>query len=83
MANGIFKCDVLRIYPSDLDKILYRHRLGDEERSGVSPCLLLLCAQSCCMTGFDHLREMGEAPRGECLVRAGNERSVSITIWSV
>ena len=56
VASGVFKCRVLRLHLSDLDQILYRHTLGDEERSYVSPMsAIIMGAEICCRTGFGHL----------------------------
>ena len=58
MANGVFKRRVLGLHLSDLDKILYRHPLGDEERSCVSPIsVIIMGAEICCKTSFGYLKK--------------------------
>ena len=37
---------MLRIYLSDLDTILYRHTLGDEEKSCVNPMSVVIMGAS-------------------------------------
>ena len=59
MANGVFKRCVLRLHLSDLDKILYRHTLCDEDKSCVSTIFVIIMgAEICWSTGFGHLRKM-------------------------
>ena len=51
--------DVLGLCPSDLDKILYRHTLGDEDRSCVSPMsVIIMGAEICWRTGFGNMQNM-------------------------
>ena len=53
MARGVFKWRVLGLHLSDLDKILDKHTLGDEERSRVSPMSVIsMGAEICRGTGF-------------------------------
>ena len=47
-GNCGFKWRVLGLCPSDLDKILYRHTLGDEERSCVSPMSVIIMGAEIC-----------------------------------
>jgi hypothetical protein len=50
---------VLGIQLSDLDQILYRHTLGDEERSCVSPIsVIIMGAEICWRTGFGFMKKM-------------------------
>ena len=50
---------MLGLQLSDLDKILYRHTLGDEERSCVSPMsVIIMGAEICWRTGFVNMKEM-------------------------
>ena len=59
LARGVFKWRVLGLHLSDLDKILYRHTLGDEERSCVSPMsVIIMGAEICWRTGFVNMKEM-------------------------
>ena len=44
-GNCGFKWRVLGLHLSDLDKILYRHTLGDAERSCVSPMSVIIMVQ--------------------------------------
>ena len=39
---------VLGLRPSDVDKIMYRHTLGDEERSCVSPMSVVIMGAEIC-----------------------------------
>ncbi len=58
-GNCGFKWRVLGLCPSDLDKILYRHTLGDEERSCVSPMsVIIMGAEICCRTDFGLMKNM-------------------------
>ena len=53
------KWRVLGLHLSDLDKILYRHTLGDEERSCVSPMsVIIMGAEICRRTGFGFMKKM-------------------------
>ena len=47
-GNCGFKLRVLGLHLSDLDKILYRHTLGDEERSCVSPMSVIIMGAEIC-----------------------------------
>ena len=50
---------VLGLHLSDLDQILYRHTLGDEERSCVSPMsVIIMGAEICCRTDFGLMKNM-------------------------
>ena len=50
---------VLGIQLSDLDEILYRHTLGDKERSYVSPMsVIIMGAEICRWTGFGLMKRM-------------------------
>ena len=52
-ADRALKWRVLGLHLSDLDKILYRHTLGDEERSCVSAMsVVIMGAEICRWTGF-------------------------------
>ena len=56
-GNCGFKWRVLGLQLSDLDKILYRHTLGDEERSCVSPMsVIIMGAEICWSTCFATLQ---------------------------
>ena len=50
---------MLGLHLSDLDKILYRHTLGDEEGSRVSPMsVIIMGAEICWRTGFGNMKNM-------------------------
>ena len=50
---------MLALHLSDVDKILYRHTLGDEERSCVSPMsVIIMGADICRWTGFGFMQRM-------------------------
>ena len=50
---------MLGIQLSDLDKILYRHTLGDEERSCVSPMsVIIMGAEICWRIGSGFMKKM-------------------------
>ena len=54
-----FKWRVLGLHLSDLDKILYRHTLGDEDRSCVSPMsVIIMGSEICRRTGFGNMQNM-------------------------
>ena len=58
-GNCGFKWRVLGLCPSDLDKILYRHTLGDEERSCVSPMsVIIMGAEICWSSCFGFIKKM-------------------------
>ena len=58
-ADRGLKWRVLGIQLSDLDKILDKHTLGDEERSCVSPMsVIIMGAEICWRTGFDFMKKM-------------------------
>ena len=48
MANGVFKRRVLRPRLSGLDEMLYRHTLGDEDRSCVGPMFVIIMRADIC-----------------------------------
>ena len=47
-ADRGLKWRVLRLHLSDVDKILYRHTLGDEEGSCVSPMSVIIMGAEIC-----------------------------------
>ena len=58
-ANRGLKWRVLGLHPSDLDKILDKHTLCDEERSCVSPMsVIIMGAEICWRTGFGNMENM-------------------------
>ena len=49
---------MLGLHLSDLDTILYRHTVGDDEGYCVSPMsVIIMSVEICCRTGFGHLRQ--------------------------
>ena len=53
------KWRVLRLHLADLDKILDKHTLGDEERSYVNPMsVITMNAEICWRTGFGFMKKM-------------------------
>ena len=58
-GNCGFKWRMLELHLSDLDNILYRHTLGDEERSYVSTMsVVIMGAEICRWTGFGRMKNM-------------------------
>ena len=58
-GNRGFKWRVLGLHPSDLDKMLDKHALGDEEGSCVSPMsVIIMGVEICRWTGFGLLKKM-------------------------
>ena len=58
-GNCGFKWRVLRLHLSDLDKILDKHTLGDEERSCMSAMsVVIMGAEICRWTGFGLMKNM-------------------------
>ena len=47
-GNRGLKWRVIGLCPSDVDKILYRHTLGDEEGSCVSPMSVIIMGGEIC-----------------------------------
>jgi len=58
-GNRGFKWRVLGFHLSDLDKMLDKHALGDEEGSCVSPMsVIIMGAEICWRTGFVIMKKM-------------------------
>ena len=58
-ADRGLKWRVLRLHLSDLHTILYRHTLGDEDRSCESPMsVIIMGAEICWRTGFVNMKNM-------------------------